>query len=245
MGHDLHCRSAHERTNTTFSAMTRQESANNRPKRHLEIIDISAELFAKNGFNAVGVAQISEAVGLGRGALYHYIGSKDQLLIDIQERVLGPINWCIDETLNLARGPLVGLRLISHFLLEIMTQRLAHVWVYQHDYRSLDGEERRKFVERRSRIEIVVRDLIAGAMTDGVFGDGDSQLRALEFFNHHNYTYQWFRPDGQWSAADLSAQYCRTLMTGFGCSIADLDQCEEISQAEIEKLTPQFVQVIG
>jgi AcrR family transcriptional regulator len=225
--------------------MTSQEAANNRPKRHLEIIDISAELFARNGFNAVGVAQISEAVGLGRGALYHYIGSKDQLLIDIQERVLGPINWCMDETLNLKKGPLVGLRLISHFLLEIMTQRLAHVWVYQHDYRSLDGDERKKFVERRSRIEIVVRDLIAEAMTDRLFGKGDAQLRALEFFNHHNYTYQWFRLDGQWSAAELSAQYCRTLMTGFGCSAEDLQRCEEISRAEIEKLTPRFVQEIG
>jgi len=225
--------------------MNTQNPATKRSKRHLEIIDVSAELFLKRGFNAVGVAEICDAVGLGRGALYHYIGSKDQLLLDIQERVLGPIDWFVDEILKLNKGPLVGLRLVSHVLLEITTQRLAHVWVYQHDYRILDGDDRVRFVERRASIEMVVRDLIANAMAEGSFNAGNAQLRALEFFNHHNYTYQWFQPGGEWSAAELSAIYSRTLMTGFGCAEGDFEQCEAISRAEIERLEPRFAMEVG
>ena len=220
--------------------MPRRTAGEGRTQRHLEIVDTSAEIFAKRGFNAVGVAEISDAVGLGRGALYHYIGSKDQLLIDIQERVLGPIGWLTDEVLRLERHPLIQLRLISHFLLEIMTSRLPHVWVYQHDYRSLNDESRATFVERRRRIETVVRDLIARCIGDGTFAKADPKLRTLEFFNHHNYTYQWFAPDGGWSPAQLSAAYCRTLLLGFGCSPEAINACEAQSRKDIKSLAPRF-----
>src|SRR3954453_21590280 len=43
----------------------------------------AARLFAENGYDATGVQELSEAVGLGRGALYHHIGNKEQLLFDI------------------------------------------------------------------------------------------------------------------------------------------------------------------
>ncbi len=43
----------------------------------------AARLFAKQGYHATGIEDISQAVGLGRGALYHHIGSKEQLLFEI------------------------------------------------------------------------------------------------------------------------------------------------------------------
>jgi len=220
--------------------MPRRTAGEGRNDRRLEIVDISAEMFAKRGFNAVGVAEISDAVGLGRGALYHYIGSKDQLLLDIQERVLKPIYWFTDEILSLDRHPLVQLRLVSHFLLEIMTSRLAHVWVYQHDYRSLSDELRATFVERRRRIENVVRDLISRCIDDGTFVKADPKLRTLEFFNHHNYTYQWFNPGGGYTPAQLSASYSRTLLIGFGCSADAFEACEAQSRKDIKNIAPRF-----
>lgn len=44
------------------------------PRRE-EIIDRAAVLFAEKGYAATGVNEICEAVGLGKGALYYYIGS--------------------------------------------------------------------------------------------------------------------------------------------------------------------------
>ena len=54
-----------------------------RPDQKARIRHQAARLFADNGFDATGVQELSEAVGLGRGALYHHIGSKGQLLFDI------------------------------------------------------------------------------------------------------------------------------------------------------------------
>ncbi len=52
---------------------------------------ISAGLFAQKGYAAVGIAEIGDAVGLARGALYHHIGSKEELLYNIVVRYIGDL----------------------------------------------------------------------------------------------------------------------------------------------------------
>ncbi|WP_030621990.1 TetR/AcrR family transcriptional regulator, partial [Streptomyces fulvoviolaceus] len=55
--------------------------------RRQKIIDTAAELFARQGYAATSVNDLGRAVGLAKGALYYYIGSKENLLIEIQSRV--------------------------------------------------------------------------------------------------------------------------------------------------------------
>jgi len=47
--------------------------------RRESIIDTSARLFAANGYHATGINELCDANELGKGALYHYIGSKEGL----------------------------------------------------------------------------------------------------------------------------------------------------------------------
>src|SRR5436309_3637837 len=54
--------------------------------RREEILQIAARLFAENGYHGTGIAELGEAVGLGKGALYHHIGSKEDLLYEISSR---------------------------------------------------------------------------------------------------------------------------------------------------------------
>jgi AcrR family transcriptional regulator len=49
----------------------------------LEIMDRAATLFAEQGYGSVGISEVGSATGLGRGALYYHIGSKEELLCDI------------------------------------------------------------------------------------------------------------------------------------------------------------------
>jgi AcrR family transcriptional regulator len=52
------------------------------------IMCVAAELFASKGYHATGISELSEAVGMGRGALYHHISSKEDLLFEINSRYL-------------------------------------------------------------------------------------------------------------------------------------------------------------
>src|SRR5690349_17923944 len=50
------------------------------------ILRVAAEVFARKGYHGTGVAELGEAAGLKRGALYYHIGSKEDLLYNLSKR---------------------------------------------------------------------------------------------------------------------------------------------------------------
>lgn len=180
-----------------------------------EIIDLAADLFAKQGYAATGIAEIGKVAGLAKGALYYYIGSKENLLVEIQDRVLGPLLRAARRIATLEEEPVLRLRLLSEVLLGIILERLDHIWVYEHDYRHLRGANRARLLRQRREFERIVQDLLVAAMESGVFRKMDPRLAMLQFLNLHNHTYQWARPGGEWNAEFLSKEYCATLIAGF------------------------------
>lgn len=195
--------------------------------RRREIIDICAELFARRGYAATGITEICEAVGLARGALYYYIGSKEQLLVEIQSAVLVPLLDSARELAALDVAPVVRLRLVSELLLDMIVHRLDHIWVYEHDYRQLSPENQATLVAQRHEFEDIVAGLLEAAVAAGQFREMDVRLGMLQFLNLHNHTYQWIRPGGRWDAATLSAEYCATLFRGFATAAYDPSTLEE------------------
>ena len=58
-----------------------QQTGISRAKR--EIMQKAADLFAERGFGSVGISEVGEVAGLGKGALYYHINSKEELLYSI------------------------------------------------------------------------------------------------------------------------------------------------------------------
>lgn len=181
-----------------------------------EIIDLAAHLFARKGYAATSITDLGAETGLGKGALYYYIGSKENLLVEIQNRVLGPLLGAARRIQTLDdEDPVLRLRLLSETLLDIILRRLDHIWVYEHDYRHLSDANRSRVVRQRREFEQLVKSLLVEAMNTGAFRRMDPRLAMLQFLNLHNHTYQWVKPTGRWDAAYLSKEYCATLFAGF------------------------------
>ncbi|MFE5027450.1 TetR/AcrR family transcriptional regulator [Streptomyces sp. NPDC056656] len=193
-----------------------------------EIIDKAAALFAKKGYAATGIAEVGEVVGLARGALYYYIGSKENLLVEIQNRVMEPMLAAAHRIVGLEEeDPVLQLRMISQMLLEHIMMWLDHIWVYEHDYRNLRGANRKRLLEQRREFEDIVQTLLVAAMENGSFRKVDPRLATLQFLNLHNHTYQWVNPRGEWNADRLAREYCATLFSGFRSPEYRIDDLEE------------------
>jgi AcrR family transcriptional regulator len=199
--------------------------------RRQKIIDMAAELFARRGYAATSVNDLGRAVGLAKGALYYYIGSKENLLIEIQSRVMSPLLSRARQIAELDADPLLRLRLLSESLLTIIFRRLDHIWVYEHDYRSLSGEELKTLLSQRSEFESLITGLLTQAAEQGSFRMPEPRLATLQFLNLHNHTYQWVKPDGRWDPAYLAREYCVTLFRGFGAADGDLKETEQRAAA--------------
>lgn len=199
--------------------------------RRQEIIDQAARLFAVRGYAATGILALCEEVGLGKGALYYYIGSKEELLVEIQDRVLAPLLGAAARIKQLDAPAIVRIRLLSQQLMDGILGRLDHVWVYEHDFRQLTGENRVRFRERRLEFENVVQAHLREANDAGDIKLGDMRLSTLQFLNLHNHTYQWARHSTAWTGEELSATYFRTLMLGFGADQLTVDRAEASAKA--------------
>src|SRR5579863_8412159 len=106
-------------------------------RRRNEIVDEAARLFAARGYHATGVAELGDAVGLGRGALYYYIDSKENLLALIHDRVIVHVLAAGDKAVNLPGSASDKLRFLGRELIQIITLYPDHCWVFLHEYRSL------------------------------------------------------------------------------------------------------------
>src|SRR4051794_34744020 len=69
------------------------------------MVAVAAELFARHGYHGTDIAELAKAVGLGRGALYHYIESKEALLYAISRTRVDRINANAEQTMHAGYPP--------------------------------------------------------------------------------------------------------------------------------------------
>ncbi|AZG45943.1 TetR/AcrR family transcriptional regulator [Gordonia insulae] len=177
------------------------------------IVEVAVELFSRNGYAATGVADIGEAAGLARGALYYYIGSKEELLGAIHDKVLDPLLVEGSAVVALDLSFPARLQLISESLLRQIIHRPDHVRVFLHDHRHLEGERREHFREKRARFEGQIRRILQDGAILGQIDVEDLELATLAFLNLHNYTYQWVGRR-ELIVTDLAEFYCRLFLHG-------------------------------
>lgn len=68
------------------------------PSSRDKILDVAEVLFARRGFEGVGMREVADAAGLGKSSLFHHFRSKAQLYLAVLERLLAQI----DERLQAA-----------------------------------------------------------------------------------------------------------------------------------------------
>src|SRR5580692_8774395 len=126
--------------------------------RHHEIVDASAKVFAERGYHAVSTTDLCEANDVGKGALYYYIGSKEQLLAAIHDRVMDEVMLGADRVAKAGGTPPEQLAMHGQELLDVIVRYPDHVWVFLHEFHALTGESAEQFRRRRHEYERRIED---------------------------------------------------------------------------------------
>ena len=182
--------------------------------RRQEIIDTSAVVFARRGYHATGIAELCDATELGKGTLYHYIGSKEELLAAIHDRVMDEVMAGADRVAAAGGSPSAQLARLGEELLDVIHRYPDHVWVFLHEFPALTGERADQFRERRAGYERRVEAVLRAGVEAGEFRDLDPWLTARAWLGMHNYTYLWLKPDGALSAHDVAAPFAEIFRHG-------------------------------
>jgi TetR/AcrR family transcriptional regulator, cholesterol catabolism regulator len=182
--------------------------------RRQEIVDTSASVIARRGYHATGIAELCVANDLGKGALYHYIGSKEELLAAIHNRVMDEVMLGSDRVVEVGGSPSQKLAMLGNELLDVIHRYPDHVWVFLHEFPALTGERAAEFRERRRGYERRVEAVLQEGVDSGEFREVHARLTALAWLGMHNYTYLWLKAGGLLTARDVAKPFADIFMRG-------------------------------
>jgi AcrR family transcriptional regulator len=182
--------------------------------RREAIVDTSAHLFAHQGYHATGIMELCTANDLGKGALYHYIGSKEELLAAIHDRVMDEVLLGAERVASAGGTPSQQLAMLGDELLDVIHRYPDHVWVFLHEFPALTGERAERFRSRRRGYERQVESVLRAGVQSGEFREIDPWLTARAWLGMHNYTYLWLKPGGTLAAGSVAKPFAEIFMRG-------------------------------
>jgi TetR/AcrR family transcriptional regulator, cholesterol catabolism regulator len=177
-------------------------------RRRDAVVDAAARVFATKGFHATSVQDLVEATGLKPGGLYHYIGSKNDLLVQICDELMQPLLESVRDISASDDPARVQLREIMHAWVEQVECKRDHMLVFQQERHVLAHGAQWQHVRRqRKAFEELLGELFARGELAGEFEftDRDLSLRAL--LGMVNQIPQWFRRGGRLTAAEIADGY--------------------------------------
>jgi AcrR family transcriptional regulator len=182
-------------------------------RRQAEVVAIAARVFAERGFHATSMQDLVAATGLKPGGLYHYIGSKDALLVTICDELMEPILAGVREIAGSASPADVQLREIVRAWMRHVEAHRDHMLVFQQERHVLEhGPPWRKVRRQRKDFEELLGEVLQRGEREGCFDFADRDLALKALLGMVNHTAQWFRPRGRLSAEQIADGYVDLLL---------------------------------
>ncbi len=169
----------------------------------------AAREFATRGYDQTTMAQLARASGQATGALYHYFGSKEQLLRAICDQLMEPL---MEQAQELCEGgvpadPVERLGALVRLWVTHVCAHRDHMLVFQQERHQIESGERWRSVRgSRKQFERLVAAVLADAGAEG-------PLPLLALLGMVNHTAQWYRPRGALSPEQIADGYVALVLS--------------------------------
>jgi TetR/AcrR family transcriptional regulator, cholesterol catabolism regulator len=172
--------------------------------REDEILAAAARIFREKGYHGTSVRDIAESVGLLKGSLYHYIRSKEELLVRLFE---GALEGTVRELQTIAARDASAsdrLRDMVKAYVRAVTANLDAVGLYLREWRSLPAPDLGRLRAKRHAMRALFEDVVAEGVRAREFAAGDEKIATLAILGMCNWTFEWYRPRGRLRPEDLA-----------------------------------------
>jgi TetR/AcrR family transcriptional regulator, cholesterol catabolism regulator len=178
------------------------------------LLDVATQLIGEVGYERTTVREIAKRLGVQSGSLYSHISSKNELLEEIVQRVGLEFIARAEAAVEQNGDPEARLRgfVVQH--LTVLHEYQAAVSVYFNEWKKLDDEAKRSIVKLRRRYEMLLAGIIEDGIESGMLRTVDVRSAVLVIISVVNWTYQWYRPGGPLSPAELADEYMDIILNG-------------------------------
>jgi AcrR family transcriptional regulator len=174
---------------------------------------IATELFAARGFDATGIQELSNATGLGRGALYYHIKSKQDVLAHIARTLL---TGACEQARSVVEGPgtvVERLELLSARLVKDLVERRDAWMVSMRDWQALESPHREVIGRLRDDYELLWQRLFDEGAAEGALRPVEPVVRRaiLGLFTS---SYRWIELDGPMPPEEIGQHFSALILDG-------------------------------
>lgn len=184
-------------------------------ERGEEVYAAALRLFTEKGYHATSMQDIAAAVGLYKGSLYHYIGSKEDLLMRVFERAMGSLLIEVERIVadtSLSADQQLRLVLAAH--VAAVAESREALTVYLYEFRALAGEALDVVRAQRQRYRELVEAVVERGVRLGEFAASDVEVATLGVLGMCNWVAQWYRPGGRLGPRQIAERFGDMLLNG-------------------------------
>lgn len=193
---------------------TREQRAEEREAKRLAVLIAAVRMFNERGFHATLLEDVAASIGISKPTIYHYLGNKEQVLLECIALGIEQFNAAIEEARNLPDSS--GLDRLRHFL-------RAYARINMDDFgrcvirtgadpMSSDGA--RTFRDHKRGIDTALRRFIEEGMADGSIAPSDPKILGFTLAGALNWPARWHVPGGALSAEEIATQMVDILTVG-------------------------------
>lgn len=170
------------------------------------IVDASMTLFARRGYHGTGIRDIAEEAGLSTATLYHYMGTKEDLLLHIMREANTRLTVAADKALAFSQDPAEQVLLLVRVLVTTeATHRLTIVG--DTELRVLSPASAQGILEIRDAHERQWAAAISNGMAADYFHVEDERLARMALIQMCTGVAHWYDPGGRLTLPTIATQY--------------------------------------
>lgn len=179
------------------------------------LLRVATRLFARNGFEGTSVQDIVDAAGVTKGAMYHYYGSKDDLLYEVYHQLLSLQTTRLSDIAKGSGSAEERLRAAAIDVVESSLANLDDMIVFFRSLHMLPEDRQNQIRAERRAYSDQFKSLVEEGMTAGTFrSEVPADIVVHYYLSAINQLGSWYRPDGPLSPRQVGEQYTELLIGG-------------------------------
>lgn len=183
-----------------------------------EIRTAALDLFSTVGFNGTGIRRIAEEAGVSLATLYHYMSTKEDLLVEILTENILTLLREAEIALQGKINPIDRLAALVEVHVRVHVEQRLQCIVSDTELRALTGELRSAIVKYRDDYEALWNNAISAAKKSGQVTVTDVAVATKSLLEMCTGVAHWYRPDGRLDLASLIDIYIELCMNALGAS---------------------------
>ncbi len=176
------------------------------PPAKRAIMAKAARLFADKGYGSVGISEVGEVAGLGKGALYYHIGSKEELLYSIMTDYMQQLNNAANAILDEVSDTRERIEKLSASFMSTMFKSRAAMTVCFREVHSLGLEKRDRVMQLHADYQRIWERTYADGVARGECREV-SRLETKALLGMYFYAFLWVRLEGPATSDQIARDF--------------------------------------